>query len=230
MRTEQVSSRLSWFKSAVALGVVLVGAAAWRGYRHDTLETTGEIRALQEQLSTLQTKARDVRRRSAPPVDTALPDSTPVVATAPASGRPTTPAQTTETPLPTQEAVSPELAEHRREAMNAALLSTFEKTHAVETPDPEWAPTARSSLEAGYAQEDFKGLNIKVDCRSTMCRIDFDYPDSPEGIEPARRVGRVRPWAGRGFTRVNTETREGHVYLARHGFDLPELDPTLIKD
>jgi hypothetical protein len=228
---ETTTERPRFIPAIVVLGLMGAGAVAgWIGWQRNT-RTSGEITELRTELGSLQDKLREHRQPSPPeaapvPIPTAAAEA-PATATAeeqlPAQAPPA-PAASATTGRSIQE------QEAHRDALNAAQLETLEEAHAAEVPDPQWAAQARQQLQTEYAAEDFHDMHVQVDCRSTMCRVDFDYPDDGTPGENARKLTHIHPWSGRGFTRINLQTRQGHLYLAREGTDLPRVDPSQVID
>lgn len=218
------SSKTSPLKVSLALGVfATLGGGAWVTW-HKSAQTSNELSDLRAELVKVRTEKRESRARAAlEPVATAMPVATTTTAsmTAPIA----TAAATGEPP----EELTPEEKEHRQGVVSEARQMTLERTHGAESPDPEWAPTARQRLLDAFAAEELKGVTANVDCRATMCRVDVDFANGPGGPDGARSIGRIRPWATHAFTRISLLTKSGSVYLSREGFDLPETDPALIQ-
>jgi hypothetical protein len=67
----------------------------------------------------------------------------------------------------------------RNRERNAAMVGRF----AAERPDPAWSSShekALASLQDSDPMRDAgaRAANLQIDCRSTMCRIQGDFPDA----------------------------------------------------
>jgi hypothetical protein len=72
-----------------------------------------------------------------------------------------------------------EAAQARNRERNAAMVGRF----AAEKPDPAWSGSHEKALAALQDSEPMrdagaKAANLQIDCRSTMCRIQGDFPDA----------------------------------------------------
>lgn len=77
-------------------------------------------------------------------------------------------------------------------------------------------------LEA-YGTPVFDGLQTRVSCAWSLCRVDLEF-DSSERVEQlARAIPTEAPWMGQGLLRLDTETRRGVFFLSREDYDLPKL-------
>jgi hypothetical protein len=148
-------------------------------------------------------------------------------------------------PLPGEAATTPllQLLEDQRPAIQSQLpalgddfprhLERAERAFAAEPVDESWALGAQANVLNKISQVNGLALlNLGVECRSTMCRLQMSEPQR-EGAAPARdivaAIGLQPQWimslAGRGGS-VNTV-----AYLWREGFapvrperDLPSDD------
>jgi len=181
----------------------------------------GEIAKLSSQLDKPSYRAEQPIQVTVAPAATATPSVVQAAAT---------PARTASTPVVTEAEPTTEERQRHQEAVNAAKQAAFEHTLANEARDPEWAPQAQRTVEAALSKAAVPGLNYQVDCRSTMCRVEFDYSKATDTMQAARQASHVHPWVGHGFFRVDTENHNGHTYLAREGFDFPEFDASRVTD
>jgi len=59
------------------------------------------------------------------------------------------------------------------------------RAFAVEPIDAGWAPGAEADLLATFAQmQGLKLVDLRVECRATMCRLESSQPNAPAGEHP----------------------------------------------
>ncbi|MET0793635.1 MAG: hypothetical protein ABW061_19100 [Polyangiaceae bacterium] len=92
--------------------------------------------------------------------------------------------------------------------------------------DENWRPTAEAALRALYAGKDFDGLHTQVQCKSTLCRVTFEYQDAKAAAKAIAKLVKIRPWPGKAFTRHDPTHSSGFSYLAREGMPLPSSGPS----
>jgi hypothetical protein len=119
--------------------------------------------------------------------------------------------------------------DHRLKVINETRRDLCEKTYAAEPRDPEWSAKATQSLRESYGTEQFKSLRLSVDCRSTLCRVDFSYEDPTLALGAIQSLFATSPWSGTRFSHYDQETRKGSSYVAREGFELPAVDEKALK-
>jgi hypothetical protein len=64
-----------------------------------------------------------------------------------------------------------------------------------------------------------------------MCKVTFSFAEgaSDSDMEAGAKEMTVKlPWAGEGFMKLDTNTREGVFYVARDGHELPNVDPSTV--
>jgi hypothetical protein len=60
-----------------------------------------------------------------------------------------------------------------------------ERAFSVEPIDAAWAPGAEANLLAKFAQmQGLKLIDLRVECRSTMCRVELSQPPAAPGERP----------------------------------------------
>lgn len=105
-----------------------------------------------------------------------------------------------------------------------AGLDLYNRSHENELPDARWAGEAEAAIQDAYSGEDFSALRLSADCRSTLCRLDFEYSDAEAGLAAVRRLMSVHAWGhGRRLTHVDSESKRGSSFFVRDGFDPPSL-------
>jgi hypothetical protein len=121
--------------------------------------------------------------------------------------------------------ISAEEREHRLLAINQARIESCAAKLAQETVDPNWSAGAARTIRERLSGDEFKELDIAaVDCRASLCRVEFSYANSATGMTAVRNLAAMSPWSGGRFSHVNQETHQGQTYIAREGFDIPEGD------
>jgi len=105
------------------------------------------------------------------------------------------------------------------------LATTFEQQAA----DPEWSRDAAGTLRKLYQGKEFAGLDTQIECRSTLCRVNFSYSDAKRGRAAVQRVVASHPWKGQAFTRHDTRTHSGLIYIGREGTVFPHVDSSTLN-
>jgi hypothetical protein len=127
------------------------------------------------------------------------------------------------------EELTPEEVEHRAKVVADARTKACEDAYSAETADPDWSARAAQSIRERYSSEEFRDLRLSVDCRHTLCRVDFSFDQAQSGLQAVRKLVESAPWEGTRLTRVDVETRTGSSYVAREGFDIPDVDPASLQ-
>lgn len=119
---------------------------------------------------------------------------------------------------------TPEEAEQRVREQGDARVVLLEDTMLAEEPDPQWAETAKQSLYDAFKEVEADGFVFQnADCKRTMCRLSLFFDKDVDAGKAFRKMKTAMPWEGAGFARINDETGEVEVYLAREGHELPQL-------
>jgi hypothetical protein len=199
----------------LAIGVALV----------QQQRSTTELASLRAQVATL----REAERTSAPVVHEVRTPSAASVASpgAAASVEPEAPVPPTQVD---ERAVDPEVALFERQERDRARLEStitlYAEAYAAEGADEQWSGEAARALQGTYSTEEFAKLSVTVDCRTTMCRVDFSSSDDVAGLESYQRiVSTPAPWRGTRFVHFDKASGRGFSYVPRQGFTLPEPAP-----
>jgi hypothetical protein len=116
---------------------------------------------------------------------------------------------------------------HRLQVLNEARLDLCRTRHTGESYDPQWSEPAAKVVRGAFAQTDLESAQLSIDCRTTVCRVDFKYAaDQPL---PPRGLHAVRIWPGRRYWKADIERREGTMFLAREGYELPAVDEASLQ-
>ena len=110
------------------------------------------------------------------------------------------------------------------EAQVQLLSETFDK----ESIDSTWKAQAEASLNGLYRKAEFTALDAKVECKSTLCRVQFKYTDPKRGKAAVQRLMTQPPWPGKAFTRNDWQNHDGFTYYGREGKPFPRVDPRTI--
>ena len=120
-------------------------------------------------------------------------------------------------------AFTPEEEHERADAQAQAQIEVLEGTVRAEQPDPQWAPTAQAALYQAFQGEATKGLQlVDAKCGATLCRVDLASNGAGSPEASFRNLVHLAPWPGQGFFRIDGESGEAVVYLAREGHALPQ--------
>jgi hypothetical protein len=121
-----------------------------------------------------------------------LPNGAAEVGVAPRADAPTEPNAATRVYQPAATPMGDILAARGMPVM-PELLET-ERTFAAEPRDPNWSTAAETQILAKFAG--IPGLelaNLEVECRQTLCRLQFAAPRTvPEGPPSAEQLARLR--------------------------------------
>lgn len=125
--------------------------------------------------------------------------------------------------------LSREEQERRSKLVQQAMERLFDETYVRETVDSEWAQSAARTIRERYAGKDFEGVKLSVECKKSICRMDFTFPEGEKGLTTAtRKLVETDPWPCQRYTRVEGEDHTGFMYISRQGSDLPALDPNTV--
>ena len=162
--------------------VVLAGALVWY-LRPDPELSNNEAVSVQPGPVVNGSAARsaDTETRAA---------NTPSPAESPADETDTSPAPSvTESPLPGETPSTPRanlLTDRQREFPPEMVAG--EREFAAEPVDATWAPGAEADLLAKFAQmPGLQLLDLQVECRSTMCRLQLTQPSGSQAVEGGSR-------------------------------------------
>jgi hypothetical protein len=208
------------FTGKFVIVVVLGGAALTAAFVHDKRATSADIDVLRAEVARLS------RAKPPPPqlVVREIPGQR-LVAERPAAAR----LVDAEAVPPPKEELTPEELEHQDKTVNDARVETYERAHASEKLDPEWTDHAVRAVHTAYSGEEFRTARISVDCRATMCRVDFTSTASEADDTAVRQLTTKHPWPGSKFTYFDRETKKGVSYIAREEFELPAFDMGSVK-
>lgn len=208
-------SRLAVPLAIVATVVVAVAVLRTSQMQRDLERTTAEIAALRAGLERVSNHQVDEEKSLQLSQFAALAGAaTTTTSMAPSAAAAHVP------PAPSQQQRRDEL--RVRHEQLAELCST---THAAEARDPAWSDTAARTLRDKYSGDAFRDVQLAVDCRSTMCRIDFAFSDADAGHKALRALLSSPAWDGKRFYHLDGDSNEGFCYVSRPGHELPALPP-----
>lgn len=104
-------------------------------------------------------------------------------------------------------------------------MDLFENTLAVEPKDSEWSDNAIDSLSQAISslQDEIDIELTDIDCRTTMCRVDF-FLNSQMLEDGFTQFQDIVPWNGEMFMQVDDiSSGETIIYIAREDQQLPRL-------
>jgi len=218
MRLERLSAKLV---SVAGLAGLVAGVVV---LFQQSRQLSEEVRGLRAEVSRKEAASRAPRIilrevHTAGPQEPAAADQAPTVHAA--TDQKASPEQVT--PLSVEE------REHRDQLYFDAQVELYEDAYHSENPDPEWADDAAQKIRETYSAETFSALKLSVDCRGTLCRMDFEYSDPVAGLPAIRELTTVHPWLGYRETHYDLETKRGTSFFAREDYELPKLDATALK-
>lgn len=122
-----------------------------------------------------------------------------------------------------QTELTPEQMQQRVDDMLESHVALIEETLQTEAPDPQWSGTAQQSLHEAFHSANIHGVTLEdAVCQTTLCRLKFNFDAQTSSDEGFRALQDAVPWEAAGFSRIDDETGEIEVYLAREGHDLPK--------
>jgi hypothetical protein len=114
--------------------------------------------------------------------------------------------------------LTPEQVREQADARIEAQLETLEGTMRVEKADP----SAQASLQQAFQRAGIAGLQLaNAQCGGTLCRMELASDGSGFSEDSFRSLSHIAPWPGQGFARVDSESGNITVYVAREGHTLP---------
>ncbi len=130
---------------------------------------------------------------------------------------------------PTPEQMADRAAEVERDAaerrrFTAQRFAFLESHFSGERSDPSRTTELRGQIDAILADDRFKLLGLKkLDCKATMCRVEFKLSDSPEQgrmLVPALLSG-VKGVSGGTMQTTDAPTDVAVAFLSREGHEFP---------
>ena len=127
-------------------------------------------------------------------------------------------------PNSSKELMTPEEMDAHADALAQRQISLLEETLDDEPRDGTWSDNAADLLLQAYTGDSYKelGLDIDVECKSTICQVDFSINNENNRESGMKMLVVDAPWKSQGFTQYNMETGVGTFYLAREGHELPK--------
>jgi hypothetical protein len=137
---------------------------------------------------------------------------------------PEIPASVEDGPVVSEEnELTPEEEQQRIDDRVKAQVALIEQTMLEEGPDPQWTATAQQSLYEAFQNVDLQDMYLEeAECTATLCRLKLTFDESADPGEAFRKMTNAIPWEGAGFSRIDDETGEVEVYVARQGYSLPK--------
>jgi hypothetical protein len=167
--------------AAVALGLALVGY--FGPDPEPPLVPDAEPRAVEPEPAVEAPAAPLASADVHPPAPTDAPLAESIVASAPTPERAPLPGETPATPMTQMIADRQQNVIIRQTEAGSGIppgLTQGELQFAAEPVDAAWAPGAEADLLAKFAQmPGLKLIDIQVECRSTMCRLELTQPREP---------------------------------------------------
>lgn len=120
---------------------------------------------------------------------------------------------------------SAEERQRHYDAVHTAQKELLRRSFDEQPTDASWSAEARAQLTALYRTPELRALSTRVDCRTSLCRVDFSYADAAAGPSAVRYLIGHRPWPGRGYSSYDTEKKAGFYYLVREGHEMPRVNP-----
>jgi hypothetical protein len=120
---------------------------------------------------------------------------------------------------------SPEETQRYYDAVHDAQKELLRRSFDEQAVDVTWSTQARAQLTELYRGPDLRALTTRVECRTSLCRVDFTYADAEEGPKAVHHLIGHRPWPGRGYSSYDTAKKAGFYYLAREGHEMPRVNP-----
>ena len=122
-------------------------------------------------------------------------------------------------------AVSREDQDRLIRLLHQSQVQLLDGAFDTESADPTWAPNAEVALKKLYSGPEFAALRTVVVCKSTLCRVNFQYTEPKLGKAAVLQMLTRHPWRGRTFNRNDVNNRSGFSYVGREGTSFPRVDP-----
>jgi hypothetical protein len=221
------SSMLKW-AGLGALGLVAVGGVVL--YQVRSSQAATELELLRAQVAGMQQELRGSRGSAAESAARRALEARVLAAgslstsPAPLPSGSQIPANREASETEPEAQLSPEEREHRATVYHQAKSTECERVFSQEGLDPEWSAPAQETLEEKYASEEFRAVRSQVECRSTLCRVEFAFDEGQEGLQASAQLQERMPWSGRSYLSTNLEQRSGVIFVSREGHTLPSVD------
>lgn len=134
------------------------------------------------------------------------------------------PASDAAKPTAEGEAVDSDERRRRMQVLQRANTELVDDTLTAETIDVQWARGAVERITTFYQGDDFVDVELKAECRSTLCRINVHSKDALKSENALRHIVSKSPWPTTGLAAFNRESQEGIIYISREGSALPKVD------
>ncbi|HYQ42311.1 MAG TPA: hypothetical protein VER11_10085 [Polyangiaceae bacterium] len=127
---------------------------------------------------------------------------------------------------PDQPAASSEDERERRvRALHRAQLQLYTNTFDEEVVDVGWAPAAETEIRSVLDRAKRPVKQARVQCKSTLCRVEFSYEQPKDGRAVLQRMLMDHPWRGAVFTKNDAENQSAISYYTRQGRAFPRVEP-----
>ena len=204
--------------AALASFAIWLTLTRFRAVNAEAARNAGEVQSLKESVRALaETKARPTvifeaprperAAVSVPSMPEATTNSAPTAASDPLAG------------------LDSDEKQYRLGVINDAQTKLVSSVIEREPSDPSWSKSAAESLRKAYDGDEFAGVDITADCKSTLCKVSLSSKDPMQGELAIHKMIQKQPWPTNGFAHFDRETQQGFVYLAREGSELPRVDP-----
>lgn len=105
----------------------------------------------------------------------------------------------------------------------AAIRNQLDDVMAGEPTDPTWAAETEAGVRNTLATPRYAALALdRVECRSTMCRLQLSTPEDPSRTEELiAELTTEAPFSSGGFVSIGVDGAPTAMYVARAGHELP---------
>jgi hypothetical protein len=122
--------------------------------------------------------------------------------------------------------LQPDLQQQREKEKITAQINTLEQQLQYEEPDPGWSIWAQDEIMNNISNKQYSGVSVVGnECRSTMCRFQFQFDDTEIRDTTVGDISSLVPWDSQGFFHTDeNDPLNLVVYISREGTQLAQVE------
>ena len=115
----------------------------------------------------------------------------------------------------------PEPVEGPASSSNERAVYDIAAHFDAEETDDRWSSSAEIAIETAFAEDSESRATVRrAECRSTVCRIDVEFPSPGDQLRGAPILPMLVPWAGHSHLSMDPERGTVVLHVAREGHSL----------
>ncbi len=122
--------------------------------------------------------------------------------------------------------LQPYLQKQLEQERITAQINTLEQQLQYEDPDPGWSNWAQNEIMNNISNKQYAGVSVVGnECRSTMCRFQFQFDDTEIRDTAVGDIPTLVPWDSQGFFHVDEDDPLNLIlYVSREGSQLAQVE------